>query len=541
LLFFSLSLGFIVAICGDSIQGDGISYLDMGDNFFAGDWKAIINGLWSPLYPFLQGITRWVFRPSLRWEPTLIYATNFLIYVSTVFAFDFFWKKLFRLYRLLASERQADSTAFSERQFLVFGYAIFLFMHLDLVAFVTPDMLLSTIVYCLAGLTVEMKLSGSSLRRSCLLGILLGAGFLMKAVMLPLAPSFLSCAMLPNYRRRLFVLNLLVALLAFGSVASLYVFELSKKEGHLTAGEAGTLNNAWHIDGAPIIHWQGEISGIGKPAHPTREVFSSPLIYEFETMPQATYPPWYDPYYWNEGIKPRFNATAQRLALGRSSAQLLRAFWSQNGLIACILVLLALGGEPRRSLRDFVSVWYVWLPAVTAFGLYAAVWVEHRYVAQFFVILYGAVLTTIYLPERLEGRKIIRAVTIVAVLLLTSRTLIVLGRSCIDGRRASTTQMEIAERLLAQGVPRGAKVALLDAGLGEEWQKLMRLSVVAEIPGEEKTIFWCADDRKRKLIDDVLSEAGASVVISTDVPDWAQTAGWERVGTTTVYFHRLRL
>src|SRR5580700_770536 len=82
----------------------------------------------------------------------------------------------------------------TQRPFLVFGYAIFLFMHLDLVAFVTPDMLLSTIVYCLAGLTVEMKLSGSSLRRSCLLGILLGAGFLMKAVMLPLAPSFLSCA-----------------------------------------------------------------------------------------------------------------------------------------------------------------------------------------------------------------------------------------------------------------------------------------------------------------------------------------------------------
>ena len=540
LVSLSLCLGFIVATCGDSIQGDGISYLDIGDNFFAGDWNAILNGLWSPLYPFLQGMTRWIFRPSMGWEPAVVNATNFLIYVSTVFAFDFFWNKLFLLYRLLVSERQY-SIAFSERQFLAFGYALFLFIHLDLVTFVTPDMLLSTIIYFLAGLMVEIKLSGISLRGSCVLGILLGVGFLVKAVMLPLAPIFFTCAILPNFRRRHFALHLFVVLLAFGIVAGPYVFELSKKEGHLTVGEAGALNYAWHIDGAPIIHWQGEIEGTGKPMHPTREIFSSPLIYKFETMPQATYPPWYDPYYWNDGIKPRFKVTAQLQAFERSSAQLLRAFWSQNGLIACILVLLAIRREPRKTLLDFFRVWYVWLPAVGAIGLYSIVWVEHRYVAQFFVMFYGAVLTTIHLPERVEGRQIIRAVTIVAVLLLTTRTVIDLAKSCRDGRRATKIQMEIAEKLLVQGVPHGAKVALLDAGLGEEWQKLIRLSVVDEIPVEEKAIFWCSDDRKRKLIDDTLSETGAVVVISTDVPDWAQKIGWERVGSTSVYFHRLGL
>jgi len=68
----SISLGLILALCGDSYGGDAVSYLDMGDSFFSGDWRAIVNALWSPLFPFLHGLTRWVFKPSMRWEPMVV-------------------------------------------------------------------------------------------------------------------------------------------------------------------------------------------------------------------------------------------------------------------------------------------------------------------------------------------------------------------------------------------------------------------------------------------------------------------------------------
>ena len=29
---------------------DGVSYLDIGDAYFRGDWKAAVNAYWSPVY-----------------------------------------------------------------------------------------------------------------------------------------------------------------------------------------------------------------------------------------------------------------------------------------------------------------------------------------------------------------------------------------------------------------------------------------------------------------------------------------------------------
>lgn len=41
----SICLGLILSLRGDEIGGDAVSYLDMGDYFFAGHHRAILNGL----------------------------------------------------------------------------------------------------------------------------------------------------------------------------------------------------------------------------------------------------------------------------------------------------------------------------------------------------------------------------------------------------------------------------------------------------------------------------------------------------------------
>ena len=536
----AIGLGLILALCGRSFQGDSVSYLDMGDYFFAGDRRAILNGLWSPLFPFIQGLTRWLFKPTLRWEPTLIQLTNFFIYVSAVVAFQFFWGEVSRLYRSHSQrESQPPDATFSENEFWIFGYAVFLFMHLDIVTLTTPDMLLSTIVYLSVGLILKIRLDGPTLLRFCLLGLLLGLGFLAKAVMLPLAGVFLAAAVLPNLRQRFLLFYTLAAVIAFAAVVTPYIHELSRKEGHFTAGEAAKLNYASHVNDVPLVYWQGEIAGFGKPEHPARQIFSAPTIYEFGAPVRGTYPPWYDPSYWDAGLRVRFDLRDQLHALARNLNRYLRGFWSQNALIACVLVLVVLRRDRSSVLHDFLSVWYLWLPAAAACGLYGLVWVEGRYVSQFFVLFWAAALTLVRLPGQSESQSVIRAVTIVAVLLLAIRISVNLVEGGMAGHRGAGLQMDIAKGLSLEGVRPGEKVALIDAGLGEGWLKLARLAVVAEIPPADRDTFWAVDAERRAQIYRVLAANGANVLIAQDAPNWAEAAGWKRVGSTPVYIYRM--
>ena len=43
---------------------DGISYLDMGDAYLRGDWMTAINGLWSPFYAWILGLSMLALKTS---------------------------------------------------------------------------------------------------------------------------------------------------------------------------------------------------------------------------------------------------------------------------------------------------------------------------------------------------------------------------------------------------------------------------------------------------------------------------------------------
>jgi hypothetical protein len=75
---------------------DGISYLDIGDAYWRGDWPTAINAMWSPFYSWLTGLTLLVFQPSPYWEFTVIQLLNFAIYLLSLAAFAFFLRELRR-------------------------------------------------------------------------------------------------------------------------------------------------------------------------------------------------------------------------------------------------------------------------------------------------------------------------------------------------------------------------------------------------------------------------------------------------------------
>src|SRR5260221_10229953 len=55
--FIAVSLGLIQAwVTRFAMNPDGVSYLDIGDGFWRGDLRLLLNGYWSPLYAFLLGL-----------------------------------------------------------------------------------------------------------------------------------------------------------------------------------------------------------------------------------------------------------------------------------------------------------------------------------------------------------------------------------------------------------------------------------------------------------------------------------------------------
>src|ERR1700730_1252528 len=57
------------------VAHDGVSYLDVADNYARGAWSAAINGYWSPLYSWLLAPGEYLQIPR-RWESTYLHLIN---------------------------------------------------------------------------------------------------------------------------------------------------------------------------------------------------------------------------------------------------------------------------------------------------------------------------------------------------------------------------------------------------------------------------------------------------------------------------------
>jgi len=97
------------------------------------------------------------------------------------------------------------------------------------------------------------------------------------------------------------------ALAVFLLLSTPYIVALSHANDRVMFNDAGRLNYAWEINRVKKwAHWQGEEGVHGTPVHPTRKIHEDPPMYEFGTPFEVTYPPWYNPTYWYDGVRRRF-------------------------------------------------------------------------------------------------------------------------------------------------------------------------------------------------------------------------------------------
>ena len=557
----------------DLFDPEGITYLDMADGYRRGDWGATLVGLWSPLYPWLLSLALRVTNPSAYWEFTVVHAFNFGIYVGALVSFTLFMREFLRY------ERHAlAATGIPDWVWCVLGYSLFTWSTIRLMPphFPEPDSIVCALVYLIFTLLLRMRRQALTWPGALLLGALLALAYYAKAVMFPMGFVFIGVAL---WVSRDSARKVLVALLVFLALCAPYIVALSNANGRWMFSDAGRLNYAWEINGVEkngitkYAHWQGEGGEYGRPIHPTRRINDSPAVYEFGTPFNVTYPPWYNPSYWYEGMKPRIDLSTQLSVLARNAKRLFFflvmtpgsiTVWNPTwmefedtvdgtiGPLATLLLAIAIMGWRRTSaLREIGKRWFILAPIGAVFAAYSLLHFEGRYIAAYVVVLWMTLFQSVAFSDSKESARALTALlltaSIGAVLTLAAGvassvwagTRVLLNR---DYTEASTfqsgyTNWKVATFLHQAGVNAGDAVGAVGWTYGAYWARMARVRIVVEIPADSSQELWSMQPPERDAVMQLLRRAGARIVVANRVPPGAAPTGWQQIGNTGFFAH----
>jgi hypothetical protein len=520
---------------------DGISYLDIGDAFWGGNWHAAINAYWSPLYPFVLGFFLRVFQPSMRWEYPLVHAVNLLIYVIALICFDFFLRTFLEQQRS-RDQALADQpeTSLPDWAWMLVGYSTFVASSLLLItlSFVSGDMIVAAIIYLASAILLKLRRENTGWRLFAVLGLVLGFGYLAKAVMFLMSVAFITIAAATQKTRAERLRCVTISGLFFLLAAGPFVLLLSFTKQRATFGDSGKINYLMNV-GTTQFFTPHEPDA----KNPVHQLSALPHAYEYGGPIAGTYPLWYDPSYWHEGIRPHIDFKRQirtMLLTGVECAFIL--FSPSMGLcIAVPLIFLYLVAPQIGQCLAWASRnWELWIPALAGIALYSLVVIEPRYVAAQFCILWIVGFSGVRLLASPTFRRMITGATLAAVLCVCLATTWQISQA-LDGRTfaerdiATPECVDVAEALVANGIRSGDKIAVVSNWLfpsrqGAYIARLARVEIIAEARPDE---YWAANTVRRSELMKAFESAGARAVLTYD-PSGAQN-GWTRLGATRYY------
>jgi hypothetical protein len=427
----------------------------------------------------------------------------------------------------------------SPRSIWIWGYVFFLWASYFWLgpAAVTPDLCVAVVVYLATALLFRIGRGRGSWMVFAGFGVLLGLGYLAKAAMFPVSFVFLFSAFCLSraggvpFRGE--ALRTLLATGVFAIFALPLVVSLSAVKGRATFGDAGRINYAESVNHSTrSVHWQGEPAGTGSPAHPTRKIFAEPAVFEFSSPVQGSYPPWYDPSYWYEGVRPHFVLKDQLWALFRGANMYLKIF-SKSGALWVVLVALCIASKRAITWGRFaVGTWLVILPSLAALALYALVLVEFRYVAPFALML---VLLTLARVRIVTGAKpgwvrrfhlVMILAPALAVAWAVSRDLVAV---IVD---KPYEPWVVAQQFHIMGIPPGTEVGVIGSAGDTYWAHLGGMRIIAEIPEKEDLRFIAANGARKQQILALFSSVGAKIVITGNATVANPAEGWRQIPGT---------
>ena len=528
-------------ITRNTMNMDGISYLDIGDAYWRGDWHAAISAYWSPLYPWLLGLFSMLLKPSPYWEYPVVHLANFVIYLAALASFEFLMRAFIDHRRRSGNGTAEDGTAsLPEWAWWTLGYSLFIWTSLVLITIlvVSPDMCVAAFVYLASGLLLRMRSGVANWCTLVLLGAVLGFGYLAKAVMFPLAFVFLAVALFSLGRKG--APRVWVPAVAFLAIASPLIVVLSRAKGGPTFGAAGAVNYELGVNGVDLVMPKSTTL-----THPVRRISELPPTYEFATPIPGTYPLWYDPSYWHTGLKPQVQVKKQTQALTVSAISYCWLFFSpflQLNLTVGLVVLFLLAPRPSVCVKRVAESWSLLIPALSAFALYSLVHVEYRYLGPFVSLLWLSAFSGVRLPLSQGSRRQI-AFVVVAVAVTTGA---LLRRSAVNNvalaRRLDTEYWEAARALGEKGTHPGDKIAINAdlplVALQTFVARLARIQIIAEVERPESLSRASSPTQSQAI--DALKKIGVKGILTIEETSRPLSGnGWQRLGNTTYYVNLL--
>lgn len=521
-----------------TVNPDGVSYLDLGDAIYQRDWNMAVNGIWSPLYPYMLGSAMFLVKPSPYRESLVAHLAGFAIYLCSLLSFSFFWRELEHNY--YRDKNRKERGALPNWAYLVIGYSLFLWSSCILIGFSTlsPDFCVAAFLYLISGMVLRINNGNRSTLTFALFGLVLGCAYLAKVPMFVLAFIFLIVSVFPIGNIREALRRGAIALTIFLLIGSIYFIPLSISKGRLTFGESGKFNYAVHVNKVSE-HWMSEPRDNGTPKHPMRKIFDSPAIYEFRTPIKATYPIHYDPSYWYEGVTPHFEVKQQLNAL-MANFRTYRSivFSTCNISLTISLLILFWYTGCGRGLRNIAAQWYLLVPAIAALSMYSLVHVESRYVGPFIVLLWLSIFSSVSFSHRQILNKLPTLVSITVATLVAIAMIISIARDFVNRDDPVThTNWQVAEGLRGRNIQPGDQVAFIGISYEAYWARLAQVRIIAEAPEPDK--FWAADDSTKNQAILTFEKAGARAIVTRTLPVNITNDGWRKIEDTDYYVYLL--
>lgn len=515
----------------DSPWLDDVSYLDIADAYVRRDWAHAVNAYWSPLFSWIVAGTRAILRPAPQWDMMLLGAVSFVFFCIALLAFRSFWRQM----------NDADDPVMT-----VLGYALFLWGVMGIVhvsAQLLPDIGVVAVILLAADRYLRIRKS-PRLVQGIVLGLILGIGYLQKAVLLPLGLILVAMIFILEPPARKAAAAAFVTIFA---CAAPWIAVVSLHMHRLTFSEAGRLNYAWCVDGIgnsmcsdeAFLNWYDDPGLSGYPTHPAVIVHTRPRVIDYSGM-AGTYPPWYDPAWWFDGLQVHFSARKQLRTLGVSFHYLADAFFETGAsvvvLAGCIGLVFAAERRPRLA-RPVLFLW-----SISGFCMYSLVYIEWRHIAGFAVLLASVLYSELWKTARSETRIGVGAVVVSA---LAASLLIPIPAYTVQGARDTFTgrifppEYEAARGLQSLGVHPGDRVALIGSDTATFVARFGRFRFVSEVQGEDLPIFWSEDEQQQEDVFRVMASTGAGAVLSDQVPI-DQRDRWECLQDTPYCIRLLR-
>ncbi|MBX9666417.1 MAG: hypothetical protein K2X93_02315 [Candidatus Obscuribacterales bacterium] len=416
----------------------------------------------------------------------------------------------------------------------------------------TPDLLAGALYVFGNGAILSCLFQKNNESRFALTGIFMGLAYLTKSFFVSWS---IPCIALMRWRGKDYgfqsIKSMLLLLVPLALLAALYVVPLSISLGRPTIGESGkyqlifcTTENL--LPSVPLVH------GSRETLHPARILFEDPKVYEFDKPFSVTYSPWFNPHYWNDGIKIEINWPLFWAMLAEKAMVLVYSFGIYVGVLWLYLVVTTRTFFPFsldriKTLSPIICC--AWLNVVVL--LVVTVW--PRYLIGLIPPIFAGIILCFRYKSNNAAKCMAQGLSILSVLMLLSfswqsfmhcfygfpelRAVVSKMTGASLPSPAPDAHSATANKLKELGVQPGDKVArIAKQEFGEfYWARLAEVRIVCESVDPDG-FFKAAPNRRTELYEKLRALGVKAIVL-----DWSYRAppgivpnepGWQPVEGT---------